>query len=309
MSGQPPPVNRPVAHQIGLGVQPGSPRTVIAQYVIIFGAAGGLFVYSGTPALGNPPIFAISTAATDPYGNTVNQNAATDAGLPMLFYSGAAAAGDLIASIANASGTDSFTNTYLGPGIATYSGQAPGSLQSILQAGQLLLRMVGGTVTTVPLIANSGSGNGEQLLLSSGTLTTNITRLLMFATQIGTDTLAAWDPVAGYPTLETWHSLGTLAGYTVNEGRYRLTPDGELEVDVDVTPGGANAALTAFSATLPAAYRPVMNRRFPMASTRNVTAGDNWPRLIVQAAGGVQVQAPLANITTNLSCTQRVPLT
>jgi hypothetical protein len=54
------------------GVQPGSATGIIrARLVIISGTSGGVFVYNGTPALGNPPIVSITAASTDPYGNAV----------------------------------------------------------------------------------------------------------------------------------------------------------------------------------------------------------------------------------------------
>jgi hypothetical protein len=53
------------------GVQPGAGNVVRARLVIISGTAGGLFVYNGTPALGNPPIVSATAASTDPYGNPV----------------------------------------------------------------------------------------------------------------------------------------------------------------------------------------------------------------------------------------------
>ncbi len=83
-----------------------------------------------------------------------------------------------------------------------------------------------------------------------------------------TDPLVATDPVNGGP--ETWHTLGTLAGYTVSRGRFRLTPEGELELDVQATAGGANAASVTFSVTMPGAYIPAQVRRFTMETGRAV---------------------------------------
>jgi hypothetical protein len=100
--------------------------------------------------------------------------------------------------------------------------------------------------------------------------------------------LVAADPVNGGP--ETWHSLGSLgAHYTIQAGRYRLTIDNQVELDVEVTGDGAQAGNTQFANALPAAYRPLTGRHPPMGGTRNVTAGDLWPRLSVSSAGAVQV--------------------
>lgn len=222
----------------------------------------------------------------------------------LFVYSGAPAVGNLIASIAPAAGTDPYGNGY-GQGIES-------------QLSGTTVTLNGGVVTFGGGATLNGTSSHE-IQISSGSVVGQHPALIQLDPQnipsagglVTSDTIQAWDPSqAFHSTAETWHSLGTLAGYTVNEGRYRLTPEGELELDIDVTPGGANAALTAFSNTLPAAYQPAINRRFPMATTRNVTAGDNWPRVVVDAGTGVvQVQAPLANITNNQSCNQRVPLT
>lgn len=52
----------------------------IVNTLIVGGAAGGLFVYSGTPALGNPPIFYASAQSTDPFGNAITPTAGINAG-------------------------------------------------------------------------------------------------------------------------------------------------------------------------------------------------------------------------------------
>jgi hypothetical protein len=67
---QPAPMNAPGAGQPGIGVQPGVSNAIVtANKVIIYGAGGGLFVYSGTPALGNLIESITGAAGTDPYGN------------------------------------------------------------------------------------------------------------------------------------------------------------------------------------------------------------------------------------------------
>lgn len=65
-----PPLNAPAAGAIATGVQPGTtPGIVLAQFVIVFGTAGGVFVYNGTPGPGNQPIASVTNAPTDPYGD------------------------------------------------------------------------------------------------------------------------------------------------------------------------------------------------------------------------------------------------
>jgi hypothetical protein len=60
------------AQQTAPGIQPGVSQNVIrARQVIVSGTADGVFVYSGTPGPGNPPIAAMTGGDVDPYGNTV----------------------------------------------------------------------------------------------------------------------------------------------------------------------------------------------------------------------------------------------
>jgi hypothetical protein len=72
------PLNAPPGITPAPGVQPGSTAVTIAHYVIVFGAGGGVFVYSGTPAKGNPPIASITGGSIDPYGNTVETGIASN---------------------------------------------------------------------------------------------------------------------------------------------------------------------------------------------------------------------------------------
>lgn len=125
---QPAPMNAPGAGQPGIGVQPGvTAGVIVAHYVIVTGSAGGVFVYSGTPAAGNPPIAWMASAATDPYGNilpsttgvagsgtfSAGETVISDAGV--FVYSGTPAAGNLPDFvIANGSSlTDPFGGNYL----------------------------------------------------------------------------------------------------------------------------------------------------------------------------------------------------
>jgi hypothetical protein len=108
---------------------------------------------------------------------------------------------------------------------------------------------------------------------------------------------------------DTWHTLGTLSHYTVTAGRFRFTPEGEVEFDVGVNGDGSNVVTTTFSVTIPSAYRPSVTRRVTMSQTgRTITAGDNWPALIVNTTGTVQVQCPAAGATTAMHCNVSFPL-
>jgi hypothetical protein len=113
------PARRPDQRLIGTtraGTGPAPQNQVFfGRLVIIFGtgASSGLFVYNGTPGLGNPPIFSITTASSDPYGNPATASSITDSALPILIYSGSPAKGNLVIAIAPfGGGTDVYGNIY-----------------------------------------------------------------------------------------------------------------------------------------------------------------------------------------------------
>lgn len=109
-------------------------------------------------------------------------------------------------------------------------------------------------------------------------------------------------------TEHSWQSLGSLAGYTVNIGRYRLTDDNCVEFDIDIGANGSNATAVSFNnAPLPPLYHPQVGRRIAMGTNRTIFAGDPWPRLFFNTSGDVQVNQA-ANNNANLSCNARIPL-
>jgi hypothetical protein len=75
---QPAPQNAPPPGSVSPGIQAGTSTPVVrATQLIIYGTGEtGLFEYSGTPALGNPPeAYAAPNGVTkDPYGNTLPQS-------------------------------------------------------------------------------------------------------------------------------------------------------------------------------------------------------------------------------------------
>jgi hypothetical protein len=66
------PVNAPSGQSTAIGVPGVQQAVVIANTVIVFGpGTSGVFVYSGTPGPGNPPIASMTNSSTDPFGNAV----------------------------------------------------------------------------------------------------------------------------------------------------------------------------------------------------------------------------------------------
>ena len=120
--------------------------------------------------------------------------------------------------------------------------------------------------------------------------------------------IAPQQPGAANATAEVWHSLGTLTGFSVTEGRYRLVTENEVEIDIDVTGSGTHAASVAWSTTLAAAYRPAVNHTQPLSTNRNVVAGDGNQRFTLDTTGVVTVLFPVANTTNAYRGCARVPL-
>ncbi len=203
----------------------------------------------------------------------------------MLVYSGTPASGNLIASVSATSGADAHGDSFAA-GFSVYTGNGASDLFLSVQNAGLLYGL------------NSDLPTGTGGLFVVGGAEMRIQNVLV-----------ATDPVSGGP--ETWHSLGTLAGYTVNYGRYRLTPRNEVEFDLHVTGGGANAGTgVAFANTLPAAYQPLASgptRRYPLESGRPVTAGDPWPRAEISTAGVVTIFTA-ANVANSFSSGFNMPL-
>ena len=95
---------------------------VIANQVIIEGTKAGLFVYNGTPALGNPPILSAVAPGTtkDKYGNTIGPAVLTIGNFGSGDYLTFDGSGDMVAHAgANALEIEPFT-----PSLQTFAGTA-----------------------------------------------------------------------------------------------------------------------------------------------------------------------------------------
>jgi hypothetical protein len=269
-----PPLNAPQAGQVSYGIPPNSNGVIVARQVIVFGPAGnasGVFVYAAgtTPGLGNPPITWESSGLVDPFGNVLPSTTGVagtgtfQAGDTVInpagefVYSAAPAAGDILASIANAAGNDQFGNAYKA-GIFVYG--ATGAAGGLAVSGtQVFLFMYPpgtvhagappqiGSVTANPgavnelveLGMNSGTetgpgGNAGVQLFSQTADGTGGARgsLIITGAQIvdwfaGSvlvhEPMYAVQPGTG-STQEGWHAMAFAAGYT-GTGRYKLLPD------------------------------------------------------------------------------------
>lgn len=291
------PLNAPQGQQILPGVQPGvTGGVVLAQYVIIFGTAGGLFIYSGSPAPGNPPVFSISNASEDPYGNAIapgiwaGQFPGVQAGLDLegmlgqvalpTGAAGEALAGGLAGAV-NISGR-SFTQIF-GP-----QGPAPNDDRAIIT----FFNSIAGSGAFWQIIYNSLETAAAITQLSGGyqgVAINGVTGITAVNPSTGTSTANPAQP-------ETWHKATLINGWAgsgsgVNGLFYRLKEDVEVELLGDIINTTATGNSTCF--TLPAGYRP-------LTAAVNLEAGWNDPAasnsasvpwLNIGLSGNVQVTA------------------
>lgn len=220
---------------------PGSLNNVVANTVVVYGSNGGEFIYSGTPALGNPPIAWSADATTDPYGNV----------LP---------ADITIGTKDNANGQ--YSGLYAGGAYFwPASGDVAGGDIVAGNAGQLQIdspqTTASDTQATLQLVSQLSPSNpfGVPVLYLE-----NPTILWMPLGAVGP--ITAIDPNNANVS-ESWHPLTLVAGFSAgNPGpQYKLFPDGTVHLTGIVDLTAAQAAGTAF-ATLPSGYVPATTQHF-----------------------------------------------
>jgi hypothetical protein len=204
--------------------------------------------------------------------------AATGAFTGLFVYSGPPAAGSLVASIAPQSGTDPYGNAYFGPGVATYSGGAPGSVYTLMKSGNVLF----GT------ISDAGIGSGGSLNL----LTAPVKQIQLASPQpfaLTDDIVFASGQYAYAGTdsqgqvKEVWHNLTLTNGWT-GTFRYQLIAINRVAVDINIS----SAAATAFACgTMPAGYIPANTVYMAAGATGNVAANVAPLVQFISGSGGV----------------------
>lgn len=297
------PLNAPRAGSVSPGVQPGvSGQIVLAQYVIIFGTSGGMFIYAGSPALGNPPLYSFGNVTADPYGNPVNPG--IWAGAPGQIQVGIQAQGGA-------------AEVFFVP-VGTYAADASaGILQTATQA---ILEIFGARTAAIPA-ANSdrvglflwdhgtsglptatadiqavffpSSGAGGWLLWDGNYLGLNLPTVRNIqAIQPGTATDPSTTPVP-----EPWHQATLINGWTASGGVagvfYRLLPwgpNGTVEIIGDIVHATATGNSTC--AQLGTGYQPATAQNHPAAwNDPVVNNSPSIPWVNFQANGNIQITA------------------
>jgi len=251
-------------------IAPGGAAGVFkGRLVIVFGPGySGVFVYSPTPGTGNLIASVAAAAGTDPYGNVYQAG--------VFSYTGGGeaglASGALVLEALSAVSPGTLTAT--APGVL---GLQTGFQQGGDTAGEIFLYSLGASPSGAPL-AQLGQAT----------------------------TLVASAP--GTATAETWHTLGGglgITNLTSDHGRYRFTPEGEVEIDVLLrATGSVTGASGTFANSLASGYLPAFTRSWPVMGPLGPGPG----RVTCSTAGAVSVTVPNLSSGNILGGTIIMPL-
>jgi hypothetical protein len=205
------PLNAPAAGSVGTGVQPGTQNPVVlARYVIVSGAGGGVFLYVGTPALGNPPIEYMSLSTTDPYGNTLPGTGivSNSSGIGVQLNNG-------ILSFTDGSGTHlgnmTITNSPAGSGNAIEIGLSDFYDQNNLYVGGVTSAIDPANIPSAETwhamaLTGGWTGTGQYKLMPDGTVMIRTSGGSLAAGTITSGTVI-WTAPAGYRPASTQQSI------------------------------------------------------------------------------------------------------
>lgn len=253
--------------------------------------SSGLFMYDPTEALGNLAISITAKPVTGPLGESVpsgitvgkianpqvNIKSSTPGGFGVLDFplNNATIPGLSLINASIQSGPPSYGQLALfGP---STSGVGYTDLISIAWNSN----NISGT-SSANMSAGYFDGNAifqNYLVMNSNGVTINASPLIK-ASQPGTGTSIINPAIS-----EVWHSLGTLAGYTVGIGRYRLLPTNEAQLEISVTSAGANASSVTFQNAMPSQYRPLADKRRVLGAAGG-TMGTVEPNVFIASATG-----------------------
>lgn len=239
----------------------------------------GLFVYSGTPALGNLILSIAAVGGTDAYGNQYPQ------GLGGFSNSGTfTSIGTINTKYVEIQSDTTSQNIDFSPDLNTWNA---GSIITQSANGHLTLtapqlKLDGGAGVVLDLAPASPAGGGN----ATFTLTADVIRV--------TNAVSATQP--GTSSLETWHALPYAAQWTdagVQAGAYRLDATGRVVLrgrgrfTSNGTTGLANPTTLC---TLPSGYRPSGSQGWPVPVYQSPTIASNRiPSLVVDATGVAKI--------------------
>lgn len=241
----------------------------VQNQVVVTGTNGGVFIYSGTPALGNPPVYWITNGGLkDPFGNV----------LIAIQGSIENVAGTWIA-FSTANGFLQWWYSTVGPSGPWTNGASIVSSNTVNGDLALDSNPAGGVGNVVELYL------GSQLIkLHSPAVTGNLNGVQI-------------TPGAGITALntgvaETWHAAtGFGSGFSAGSPApsYKLYPDNTVALGglVNVTSGTTSG--TVF--TLPTGYRPLSNKKFALTFSAGTPAAAGNLQATIGTTGTVQISA------------------
>jgi hypothetical protein len=309
---------------------------------LVVAGAGGVFVYTGTPALGNPPIASMTGSTVDPFGNAVKPEIAVygSGGSTVQMLAGAAVA-SLFIGTGDAGETNKavMSSTVAGAGVTRQLEmllQGPSMSTSSPNDGIITFDIASGSADQVSqqpfldMIAKSNNGLAfldiflSPTVFGIGSLLTITGGALPEAT-FGTPVIATTGTAIAQSKISTdsWNSLGSpgIANVTVESARYALLPVGVtgvnmLAIDVALMATGAVAAgVYAFANLLSGTYQFPGNysRSYAVGFNGSITTATNNSDLLVDGAasanpGRVRLQIPALPVNTSITVTCLIPL-
>lgn len=289
------PMNAPRGGVTTPGIQPGvSNQVVLAQYVIIFGTTGGIFIYAGTPGPGNPPIYSFSNADVDPYGNEV---------FPGIW---AGVFGGNQVGMQTASGSSSIifpTQVVLNADPSLLTIQALGGVEFNMVSGKDTANPAATSDRAILAMYDNAAGNGSARWQLGYFDATGGFQQHAFGDFTGMSINAAKSirglkPGTGTSTAnpfkaDTFNTAALINSWAASSGvaglYYQITPDGNsVEIIADII--HATATGNSVCAVLPTGYIPSVSQNHP-ASWNNPAASNSAsvPWVSVQTNGNIQV--------------------
>lgn len=274
------------------GVQPGtSNEIVLAQYVVVFGTSGGVFVYVGQPGPGNPPVYWFGNVTQDPYKNALNQG--IWAGQPGSVQVGIQTSG---------AGPTGDAQIFFVP-VGSYLADATVAMAQT--GGQAILELISaataaGAQSDRAALFLGDHGAGTSAFLQGAYYDSSGTgHPLMTGTYAGlgipAGSITAVDPSTGTGpgtpfAPETWHDISVDAGWgSLGEPpQYQmLGTTGFVALRGDISHAGTTVQAAINSGSpLPAAYRPGATRYY-----RTPQAADGAGAIQVDSSGVLTMRA------------------
>jgi len=270
---------------------------VFANKVIVFGEGEGVFLYNGTPALGNYPLAWLTSSTVDPYGNVLPGSIfglAGENGGVVSYTSNPPALNGLAWSANNNSAniTDAYGNVIL-PGITAYSGSVANGFSAVqLQAlsdnsSPLIAFYQAADMTdwgtAIGIAGNPGSSDANFVISGeSGGMWMTSTGVLYTSNPTNAGVVEVWHAMPSFSTNYSHGSPGPA---------YKLNVDNTVSFTgiVSVASGTAGAKFV----TLPySQYFPLSTKKFavPISAGTPPTAAN--PQITIDTSGGVTFSAP-----------------